>query len=162
MGCCLIRNARHRLLPRPLSVCCCLCVFFLLLPVLPLLLSDCHHGCVQGVSTSRRQVVSESESDVKYPTLHKPGQKGSKAAPAVAAADPDSPEVQYPGIYKPNKKKIDSSTVSAIKSVLRICVRFCGLERDEQLADNLHQYPVCLDCMPGQVSWIQYIKISLK
>jgi len=54
---------------------------------------------------------------VKYPTLHKPGQKTSKAAPAVAAADPDSAEVQYPGIYKPNKKKIDSSTVSAIKFV---------------------------------------------
>ena len=88
---------------------------------------------MQGVSTSRSQGVSESDSDVKYPTLHKPGQKGSKAAPAVAAADPDSPEVQYPGIYKPNKKKIDSGTVSAILSVRRICVRFRGLERDEQL-----------------------------
>lgn len=66
------------------------------------------HG--QGVSTSRSQGVSESESDVKYPTLHKPGQKASKAAPTVAAADPDSAEVQYPGIYKPNKKKIDSGT----------------------------------------------------
>ncbi len=72
---------------------------------------------MQGVSTSRSQGVSESESDVKYPTLHKPGQKGSKAAPTVAAADPDSAEVQYPGIYKPNKKKIDSGTVSAAQSV---------------------------------------------
>ncbi|DBA69426.1 TPA: Ankyrin repeat [Trebouxia sp. C0005] len=70
------------------------------------------HG--QGVSTSRSQGVRESESDVKYPTLHKPGQNASKAAPAVAAADPDSAEVQYPGIYKPNKKKIDSGTVSAL------------------------------------------------
>lgn len=134
MGCCLIRNARHRLLPRPLSVCCCLCVFFLLLPVLPLLLSDCHHGCVQGVSTSRSQGVSESDSDVKYPTLHKPAQKGSKAAATVAAADPDSPEVQYPGIYKPNKKKIDSGTVSAVTSVDQLCMRFLLLDRDKQLA----------------------------
>jgi len=85
--------------------------------VLLLLLCDCHHGYVQGVSTSRSPGVSESESDVKYPTLHKPGQKTSKAAPAVAAADPDSAEVQYPGIYKPNKKKVDSSTVSAMNFV---------------------------------------------
>lgn len=93
---------------------------------------------LQGVSTSRTG-ASESESDVRYPTLHKPGQSTTKTAPSAAAesesdvryptlhkpgqhatkggsAAPDSAEAQYPGIYKPNKKKIDSSTVG-------ICLR---------------------------------------
>lgn len=61
----------------------------------------------RGVSTSRTQ---ESESDVRYPTLHKPGQHAAKAAPtATAAAALDSAEVQYPGIYKKPKNKSDMS-----------------------------------------------------
>ncbi|KAL3163411.1 Ankyrin repeat [Trebouxia sp. C0010 RCD-2024] len=57
-----------------------------------------------GVSTSKSH-VGASESDVRYPTLHKPAHHASKTSPtAAAAADPASPEVQYPGIYKPNKK----------------------------------------------------------
>lgn len=70
---------------------------------------------LQGASTSGTRGAGESESDVRYPTLHKPGQKAGKAAPTVAAADPDSAEVQYPGIYKPNKKKLDSSMVSTLQ-----------------------------------------------
>lgn len=70
---------------------------------------------MQGASTSGTRGAGESESDVRYPTLHKPGQKAGKAAPTVAAADPDSAEVQYPGIYKPNKKKLESSTVSTLQ-----------------------------------------------
>lgn len=57
-----------------------------------------------GVSTSKSH-GGASESDVRYSALHKPAHHASKPSPtAVAAADPDSPEVQYPGIYKPNKK----------------------------------------------------------
>lgn len=67
---------------------------------------------LQGVSTSRSHAGSASDSDVRYPTLHKPAaHHDSKQTPiTAAAADPDSPEVQYPGIYKPNKKT-DASKV---------------------------------------------------
>ena len=57
---------------------------------------------LQGVSSSRSHAGTGSDSDVRYPTLHKPGSKPTPTA--AAAADPFSPEVQYPGIYKPNKK----------------------------------------------------------
>lgn len=78
-------------------------------------LSTAHHCCMhlQGVSTSRSQAGTASDSDVRYPTLHKPAaHHGNKQTPntAAAAADPDNPEVQYPGIYKPNKKT-DASKV---------------------------------------------------
>lgn len=67
---------------------------------------------LQGVSTSRSHAAgTASDSDVRYPTLHKPAaHHGSKQTATTAAADPDSPEVQYPGIYKPNKKT-DASKV---------------------------------------------------
>ena len=72
--------------------------------------------CLQGVSTSRSHAGSTSDSDVRYPTLHKPVAHGSKKVPSTAAlADPDSPEVQYPGIYKPNKKT-DASKVCKDRS----------------------------------------------
>lgn len=57
---------------------------------------------LQGVSSSRSHAGTGSDSDVRYPTLHKPGSKPTPTA--AAAADPFSPEVQYPGIYKPNKQ----------------------------------------------------------
>ena len=72
---------------------------------------------LQGVSTSRSHAAgTASDSDVRYPTLHKPAaHHGSKqTATTAAAADPDSPEVQYPGIYKPNKKTDASKVCSHV------------------------------------------------
>ena len=66
---------------------------------------------MQGQGIPKSHGAASSGSDVRYPTLHKPGQHITKStAASAAAADPDSAEVQYPGIYKPNKK-VDSNKV---------------------------------------------------
>lgn len=55
----------------------------------------------------------------------------------MAAADPDSPEVQYPGIYKPNKKpdagKVCSHEQSPMKCDARILMLLFVLHTGEQL-----------------------------
>ena len=62
--------------------------------------------CVpQGAVPPTPQSSTASESDVKYPTIHKPGQHSRPQPTSATAAATDPADVQYPGIYKPDKKK---------------------------------------------------------